>query len=155
VNHFPPQLFSRNMYHWPMSMSDVRVRANHVRIVSILRLCNHTFCPSLHLSTSTTHCTMVDILVIGATGFCGRHAARYVLEHSERSKYTVGLAARSRSKIASIGLPIDESVQIFELDILDKDAVETVVKQAKVVLNCIGPFWHYGTPVVQCVMQVP
>ncbi|KAH9050867.1 NAD-P-binding protein [Lactarius deliciosus] len=91
---------------------------------------------------------MVDILVIGATGFCGRHAARYVLEHPERSKYTVGLAARSRSKIASIGLPIDDSVQIFELDILDKQAVEAVVKQAKVVLNCIGPFWYYGTPVV-------
>ncbi|KAI9467378.1 NAD-P-binding protein [Lactarius psammicola] len=91
---------------------------------------------------------MVDILVIGATGFCGRHAARYVLEHPERSKYTVGLAARSRSKIASIGLPIDDSVQIFELDILDEQAVEGVVKQAKVVLNCIGPFWHYGTPVV-------
>lgn len=96
---------------------------------------------------------MVDILVIGATGFCGRHAARYVLEHPERSKYTVGLAARSRSKITSIGLPIDDSVQIFELDILDNDAVETVVKQAKVVLNCIGPFWYYGTPVVQCVVQ--
>lgn len=96
---------------------------------------------------------MVDILVIGATGFCGRHAARYVLEHPERSKYTVGLAARSRSKIASIGLPITDSVQIFELDILDKDAVENVVKQAKVVLNCIGPFWYYGTPVVQCVIH--
>lgn len=92
---------------------------------------------------------MVDILVIGATGFCGRHAARYVLEHPERSNYTVGLAARSRSKIASIGLPIDDSVQIFELDILDEQAVESVVKQAKVVLNCIGPFWHYGTPVVR------
>ncbi|KAH9046788.1 NAD-P-binding protein [Lactarius hengduanensis] len=91
---------------------------------------------------------MADILVIGATGFCGRHAARYVLEHPERSKYTVGLAARSRSKIASIGLPIDDTVQIFELDILDKQAVEAVVKQAKVVLNCIGPFWHYGTPIV-------
>jgi short subunit dehydrogenase-like uncharacterized protein len=95
---------------------------------------------------------MVDILVIGATGFCGRHAARYVLEHPERSKYTVGLAARSRSKIASIGLPIDDSVQIFELDILDNQAVEGAVKQAKVVLNCIGPFWRYGTSVVQCVM---
>lgn len=98
---------------------------------------------------------MVDILVIGATAFCGRHAARYVLEHPERSKYTVGLAVRSRSKLASIGLPINDSAQIFELDILDKDAVESVVKKAKVVLNCIGPFWYYGTSVVQCVMQVP
>ncbi len=98
---------------------------------------------------------MVDILVIGVTGFCGRHAARYVLDHPERSKFTVGLAARSRSKIASIGLPTDDSVQIFELDILDEQAVESVVKQAKVVLNCIGPFWNYGTPVVWCVMPTP
>ena len=92
---------------------------------------------------------MIDILIIGATGFCGRHAARYVLEHPERSKFTVGLAARSRSKLNSIGLPVDDSVQIFELDILDENAVESAVKQAKVVINCVGPFWHYGTPVVR------
>ncbi|KAF8483876.1 NAD-P-binding protein [Russula ochroleuca] len=91
---------------------------------------------------------MVDILLIGATGFCGRHAARYILEHPQRSKFTVGLAARSRSKLLSIGLPVDDTVQIFELDILDERAVESAVKQAKVVLNCVGPFWHYGTPVV-------
>jgi short subunit dehydrogenase-like uncharacterized protein len=100
-----------------------------------------------HLFTDSR--TMVDILLIGATGFCGRHAARYVLEHPERSKFTVGLAARSRTKLLSIGLPIDDSVQIFELDILDALAVENAVKKAKVVLNCIGPFWHYGSPVVQ------
>lgn len=91
---------------------------------------------------------MVDILLIGATAFCGRHAARYILEHPERSKFTVGLAARSRTKLFSIGLPIDDSVQIFELDILDALAVENAVKKAKVVLNCIGPYWHYGSPVV-------
>lgn len=93
--------------------------------------------------------TMVDILLIGATGFCGRHAVRYILEHPQRSKFTVGLAARSRDKLFSIDLPIDDSVQIFELDILDALAVENAVKQAKVVLNCIGPYWHYGSPVVQ------
>ncbi|KAI9510328.1 NAD-P-binding protein [Russula earlei] len=94
---------------------------------------------------------MVDILIVGATGFCGRHAARYILQHPERSKYTVGLAARSRSKLASIGLPLDDSVQVFKVDIFDARAIESAVKQAKVVLNCVGPFWHYGTPVVRCV----
>jgi short subunit dehydrogenase-like uncharacterized protein len=91
---------------------------------------------------------MVDILIFGATGFCGSHAARYILEHSERSKYTVGLAVRTRSKLASVGLFIDNSVQIFELDIFDERVIESVVKQAKVVLNCVGPYWHYGSPVV-------
>jgi short subunit dehydrogenase-like uncharacterized protein len=96
---------------------------------------------------------MVDILVIGATGFCGRHAARYILEHPERSKskYSIGLVARSRVKLTSIGLPIDDSVRIFEFDISDEQALESVVKQARVVLNCIGPFWHHGTPVVRYV----
>jgi short subunit dehydrogenase-like uncharacterized protein len=96
---------------------------------------------------------MVDVLVIGATGFCGRHAARYVLEHPDRSKYTVGLAARSRSKLASVGLPVDDTVQIFEVDIFDEQTVESAVKQAKVVLNCAGPYWHYGTPVVRYVSR--
>jgi len=97
---------------------------------------------------------MVDILIFGATGFCGRHAARYILEHSDRPKYTVGLAARSQSKLLSIGLPIDDTVQLFEVDILDEQAVEGAVRQAKVVLNCAGPFWHYGTPVVRYVTQI-
>lgn len=97
---------------------------------------------------------MVDILIIGATGFCGRHAARYILEHPERPKYTVGLAARSRSKLTFVGLPVDDSVQIFELDVLDERAVEAAVKQARVVLNCIGPFWHYGSPVVWYVADI-
>ncbi|KAI0289377.1 Saccharopine dehydrogenase-domain-containing protein [Russula brevipes] len=92
---------------------------------------------------------MVDILIIGATGFCGRHAARYVLEHPDRSKYTVGLATRSRSKFASVGLPVDDTVQIFEVDVFDERTIESAVKQAKVVLNCAGPYWHYGTPVVR------
>ena len=94
---------------------------------------------------------MVDILVIGATGFCGRHAARYILEHPERQRYTVGLAVRSRTKLSVIGLPIDNSVQIFQFNIFDEQAVELAVKQAKVVLNCTGPFWLYGTPVVRYV----
>jgi short subunit dehydrogenase-like uncharacterized protein len=55
---------------------------------------------------------------------------------------------RTRSKLASAGLPIDDSVQIFELDIFDARAIEGAVRQAKVVLNCVGPYWHYGSPVV-------
>jgi hypothetical protein len=47
----------------------------------------------------------------------------------------------------SISLHINDSVQIFELNILDALAVENAVKQAKDVLNCIGLFWHYSFPV--------
>ena len=43
---------------------------------------------------------------------------------------------------------VDEFVNV---DVKDKASVERAVKRTRVVINVVGPYWHYGTPVVECV----
>ena len=61
------------------------------------------------------------------------------------------MAGRSQSKLnelfASLGLGDD--VKIIVVDTSDEKGVEQAVKQAKVVINCVGPFWKYSLGVVR------
>ncbi|KAI0031986.1 Saccharopine dehydrogenase-domain-containing protein [Vararia minispora EC-137] len=92
---------------------------------------------------------MVDILILGANGYSGRLTARYLLEHEQRGAFKLALAARTRAKVKSTGLALDESVSIWEVDVTDERSVDEVVQRAAVVIDCVGPFWHYGTNVAK------
>ncbi len=41
---------------------------------------------------------------------------------------------------------------MLQVDVTKPDQVVAAVKTAKVVINTVGPFWTYGTPVVRCVI---
>ncbi|KAI0686268.1 Saccharopine dehydrogenase-domain-containing protein [Cytidiella melzeri] len=94
---------------------------------------------------------MVDILVIGATGFTGQLIVKYFSQHPERSEFTLGVAARSKSKLGELkqklGLP--DSVQQFCVDVTKQHEVDEVVQIARVVINAVGPYWTCGTPVLK------
>jgi len=45
------------------------------------------------------------------------------------------------------GLCLDE-VAVLEADVFDTEALEALVKQTKVVINCVGPYVQWGEPVV-------
>lgn len=83
-------------------------------------------------------------------GYTGRLITTYLHEHPERSSFTLGIAARSKAKLNDLkkSLKLDDSVETFYVDVTKPDSVEEVVKQAKVVINTIGPFWYWGEPVV-------
>ena len=93
---------------------------------------------------------MVDILILGATGLSGRQVAIYLAKHPQRSSFTFGLAGRSKSKMdtvaAELGTP---NVPVFEFDVTDEAQVDKLVRNAKIVINTVGPFWKWGTPVVK------
>ncbi|KAF8588826.1 hypothetical protein K439DRAFT_1405631 [Ramaria rubella] len=93
----------------------------------------------------------VDILVLGATGFTGRLVTKHLNAHRDRKIFTFALAARSRSKLATLATELDLSVQIplLTVDVTNADQVENAVKNAKVVINTVGPYWLWGTPVVR------
>ncbi|CAL1711640.1 unnamed protein product [Somion occarium] len=94
---------------------------------------------------------MTDLLVLGATGFTGRLITEHLYSHPERSSFTLGLAGRSRTKLTQLkqSLGLDDSVKLFEVDVTNNDQLEQVVKSAKVVINTIGPFSKWGTPVIR------
>lgn len=90
-----------------------------------------------------------DVIVYGATGFTGRQAARYLLEHGQDLRWAV--AGRSLGKlqalIAELG-PAASAVDLVVADSEDPASVEAMVQQTRVLLTTAGPFALYGTPVV-------
>jgi len=93
----------------------------------------------------------MDIVVLGATGVSGRQTVRYLANHPQRSQFTLAIAARSRTKLDELvsDLSLPKSIQIHVVDVTNFDQVEALVKDAKVVLNTVGPFAKWGPPVVR------
>ncbi|VDB91334.1 unnamed protein product [Peniophora sp. CBMAI 1063] len=97
---------------------------------------------------------MADILILGTNGYSGRITAKYLLEHPQRNTFRLALAARTRNKIEAANLPLDSSVQLWEVDVTDEVALEETISKVSVVINCVGPYWRTGTPIVRaCVRQ--
>ncbi|GLB37942.1 putative saccharopine dehydrogenase NADP binding domain [Lyophyllum shimeji] len=94
-----------------------------------------------------------DIVVLGATGFTGRLTTRYLVAHPQFTEglFSFSIAARSQSKlhnlVQELGLPA--SVNTLQFDVDDYSSVEAAVKSARVVINTVGPYWRWGTPVVK------
>lgn len=90
---------------------------------------------------------------MNSSGVTSRQTIRYLQSHPDRASFTFSLAGRSESKlnilVSELSLPKD--VKIHVVDVENAAQVEAVVKTAKVVLNTVGPYWLYGTPVVRYV----
>lgn len=118
-----------------------------------------------------------DILVVGATGtiwfifsptnqadtfqlnsgFTGRLITRYLYSHPSKSSFTFALAARSKSKLSALAssLNLDASVKLEVLDVTKPDELDAAIKAGvRVVINTVGPYWIWGTPVVRYVRLV-
>ncbi|KAK7472278.1 hypothetical protein VKT23_000398 [Stygiomarasmius scandens] len=97
--------------------------------------------------------TQYDLLVLGATGVTGRQATRYLASHPEfqSSSFTLAIAARSQKKLDALvqEYSLPSSIQKLVVDVTNFEQVEQVVKNAKVVLNTVGPYYRWGTPVVR------
>ncbi|KAJ3894798.1 Saccharopine dehydrogenase-domain-containing protein [Lentinula edodes] len=94
---------------------------------------------------------MVDILVLGATGVTGRQVTRYLNSHPQHSQFTLAIAGRSRRKLDNLisDLSLPKSIQIQVVDVTNFEQVEALVKDAKIVLNTVGPYTKWGSPVVR------
>ncbi|KAG6827628.1 hypothetical protein H0H92_011031 [Tricholoma furcatifolium] len=94
-----------------------------------------------------------DIVVFGATGFTGRLITRYLAQHPQfkQGLFSFAVAARSQSKLHSLvqELSLPPSITTVQVDVTDYRAVEAAVKNTRVVINTVGPFWRWGTPVVK------
>ncbi|KAJ3573696.1 hypothetical protein NP233_g2261 [Leucocoprinus birnbaumii] len=93
-----------------------------------------------------------DLLVLGATGFTGRLVTRYLSVHPQRSGFTFAIGARSPTKLKSLlrdlNLHRDPGIGLVQVDVTNPAELEAAVKSTRVVINTIGPYWRWGTPVV-------
>lgn len=98
----------------------------------------------------------LDILVLGATGFTGRLVTRYLFAHPQfRSHFSFAIAGRSRSKLDQLAqeFSLDSSIKSIVVDLSDFDSVQAAVQQAKIVINAVGPYWKWGTPIVKACVR--
>ncbi|KAL3525889.1 hypothetical protein ACH5RR_014261 [Cinchona calisaya] len=102
-----------------------------------------------------------DIVIFGASGFTGKYVIREALKflNTPSSPLTsLALSGRSHSKIAQSlkwaahpNPPPD--IPILIADTSDPASLRRLASQAKLVLNCVGPFRLYGEPVVAACVE--
>ncbi|XP_063827243.1 saccharopine dehydrogenase-like oxidoreductase isoform X2 [Ostrinia nubilalis] len=102
-----------------------------------------------------------DIVIFGASGFTGKKVVEEISRG--RAKYagvTWAVAGRSEAKLQSLlsdisakyGVDIS-GIKIIIADVSDQSSLTSMCRQAKVLLNCCGPYRLYGEPVVRAALE--
>ncbi|KAF8167524.1 Saccharopine dehydrogenase-domain-containing protein [Crassisporium funariophilum] len=96
-----------------------------------------------------------DLLVLGATGFTGKLITRYLSAHPQRSQFKLAIGARSPKKLRELveALDLPASVGLVQVDVTNDEEVERAVRGTRVVINTVGPYWLWGTPVVRACVR--
>merc|ERR1719223_888626 len=110
-----------------------------------------------------------DVVLWGCTGFTGQLVAEYFATDVAKKHPSVrwALAGRNLSKLEALRKRVMQLAHekgdvgrnthkpaILVADSTDKEAVDAVVAQAKVVCATAGPFDRYGTPVVDACVRL-
>ncbi len=122
---------------------------------------------------------LVDIVVLGASGFTGKYVLRELLKFRNvtgREPRKIGIAGRSKKKLAAAltwaaaasssssssagaggGNDPDNasppSVVIYEADVNDMASLRAVCRKTRVLVSCVGPYRKYGQPVVEACVE--
>ena len=98
-----------------------------------------------------------DIILFGATGFTGRFIAKYI--HKQDTDIKWAIAGRSQSKLSLLMSDLLNMQSQRNLpDILIADATDSksladICGEARIVLNCTGPFRFLGKEVVEACLK--
>jgi len=98
----------------------------------------------------------VDLIVFGATGFTGRLVAEYLnATYGVDGEVTWAIAGRNLNKLVEVRDRIGASTALPLLiaDASDAASLAALVAQARVVITTVGPYQHYGQPLVTACAQ--
>eukprot|EP00980_Cylindrotheca_fusiformis_P016146 scaffold4805_cov136-Cylindrotheca_fusiformis.AAC.1 len=101
-----------------------------------------------------------DIVVLGATGFTGKLAARHLAKTygcKDDSKVKWAIAGRSKDKLEAVKKSLANELQLPELKNIPTLVVDTsvpatlpnLVRDTRAVVTTVGPFQKYGSAVVE------
>ena len=92
----------------------------------------------------------LSVVVFGASGIAGRSVAPYLASRAEEVGATWAVAGRDPSKVertlTEVGV---EAPEILTADVGDPESLAAMARRARVVLDLVGPYTLYGTPVVE------
>ena len=94
-----------------------------------------------------------DIILLGATGYTGAITAEHLTTNFPTTlKWAI--VGRSPSALETLAAKLktlnpDRSPPVIILAEMAKDALHTLVKRTRVLINVIGPYHRYSEPVVE------
>jgi short subunit dehydrogenase-like uncharacterized protein len=94
-----------------------------------------------------------DIVVFGATGFTGALTAEYLAAHADEGTRWA-LAGRSPEKLELVRRrvvalnPSCAELPLIQADVGDPESMRRLAESTKVVITTVGPYIHYGEPLV-------
>lgn len=102
-----------------------------------------------------------DVVILGASGFTGKYVIREALRFLNTPNSplkSLALAGRSSSRLAqalkwAAHPNVPPQIPLLIADTTDANSLTHLAGQAKLILNCIGPFRLYGEPVVAACVE--
>ncbi|MGH3392572.1 MAG: saccharopine dehydrogenase family protein [Actinomadura sp.] len=94
-----------------------------------------------------------DIVLFGATGFTGGLTAEYLAEHAP-PETRWALAGRNQDKLAALRErlaainPACADLPLLHADVTEPETLAAVATATRVVITTVGPYIHYGEPLV-------
>lgn len=96
-----------------------------------------------------------EIALLGATGFTGRLAARYLAAHAPKEVRWV-LAGRDAGKLEAIRRTLDDEPcpprAVLRADVGEPSTLHRLAADTQVVLTTVGPYARLGMPVLEAVV---
>ena len=95
----------------------------------------------------------LDVVLFGATGFTGRLTAEYLAHHAPDG-LRWGLAGRNPAKLEGLRdqlATVDDALgdlPLLSADVTDEVSLKDVANRSRVVITTVGPYLHYGEPLV-------
>ncbi len=90
------------------------------------------------------------VLLLGA-GAMGTIAAQTIAAFDEAQ--TLIVASLKREEVEKTALACQGDVQTATIDVTDHEALVALMRRADVVMNCVGPFFRFGVPVLAAAIE--
>ncbi|XP_050528457.1 saccharopine dehydrogenase-like oxidoreductase [Daktulosphaira vitifoliae] len=104
-----------------------------------------------------------DIVLLGASGYTGKHVLKEMGPMSQKYLFTWAVAGRNKKKLQKVlddmyndvdGYSGDKNIDIIDVDVETPESVQLMTASTSVVINCVGPYYMYGEIVVKsCVLK--
>jgi short subunit dehydrogenase-like uncharacterized protein len=97
-----------------------------------------------------------DFVVLGATGFTGREAVRYLVSRPPEALGRWAIAGRSQAKLSAVLAalaPGRDDIGMLVADMSDAASVAAMMARTRVLMHLAGPYAPYGENLVQACLE--
>lgn len=103
----------------------------------------------LHQTNNMSNTRQYDLIVWGASGFTGRLVAEYLNKTYTADELSWAMAGRNQEKLEQVREEVaSANIPILIADSRDRQSLDALVTQTKVVCTTVGPYAKFGSELV-------